>query len=123
MPIKILAISDYTNDVSSRPEAEVFLSLKKLGVDIEVMTSAKSEYVEKFKQAGINVIEYTPQKKNDTKAVNLIQETLQEGKHDILQLFNTKAITNGIRAAKNLPVKVITYRGYSTGIYWYDLSC
>lgn len=122
MPIKILVISDYTNDVSSRPEAEVFLGLKKMGVDVEVMTSAKSEYVKKFKEAGINVIAYTPQKKKDKKAIEIIRKTLIEGKHDILQLFNTKAITNGIRAAKNLSVKVVTYRGYSTGIYWHDLG-
>ena len=114
MPIKILVISDYTNDVSSRPEAEVFLGLKKMGVDVEVITSAKSEYVKKFKEAGINVIAYTPQKKKDKKAIEIIRKTLIEGKHDILQLFNTKAITNGIRAAKNLSVKVVTYRGYST---------
>ena len=119
---KVLVISNYNNDNSSRPEAEVFLGLKKAGVDVEVMTSAKSEYVQKFKDAGISVIDYTPQKKHDKKAIDLIRKTLIEGKHDILQLFNTKAITNGIKAVKGLPVKVVTYRGYSTGIYWYDLS-
>ena len=120
--LKVLVISNYNNDNSSRPEAEVFLGLKAAGVDVEVMTSAKSNYVQKFKDAGIKIIEYTPRKKDDKKAIYLIRETLIEGKHDILHLFNTFAITNGIKAAKDLPVKIVAYRGYSTGIYWYDLS-
>ena len=119
---KVLVISNYTNDISSRPEAEVFLGLKKAGVDVEVMTSAQSEYVQKFEDAGVKIIPYTPQKKHDKKAVELIRKTLIDGKHDFLHLFNTKAITNGIKAAKNLSTKIIVYRGYSTGIYWYDLG-
>lgn len=119
---KVLVISNYNNDNSSRPEAEVFLGLKKEGVDVEVMTSAKSEYVQKFKDAGIKIIDYTPKKKNDPKAIKLIRKTVLEGKHDILHVFNTAAITNGIKAVKDLSVKIVVYRGYSTGIYWFDLS-
>lgn len=122
MSIKVLVISDYTNDISSRPEAEVFLELHKMGVEIEVMTEAQSEYVQKFKDAGITIIPYTPKRKNDPKAIQLIRSTLKNGKHHVLHLFNTNAITNGIKAAKNLNVKVIAYRGYSSGIYWYDIG-
>lgn len=40
--------------------------------------------------------------------------------HDILLLYNSKAIINGLKAAKDLPVKIILYRGYTGNINWWD---
>lgn len=118
--MKVLVISYYHNTLSSRPEAEFMLGLKREGVDIEIMTPDNCEYTEKFKAAGIKVHDYHPPKKNDPKAVKEIRKTLVEGKHDIVHLFNSKAITNGIKAAKGLPVKVVLYRGYTGNVDWFN---
>ncbi|MEO1258295.1 MAG: glycosyltransferase family 4 protein [Bacteroidota bacterium] len=118
--MKILVISNYRETVSVRPEAELFIGLKKEGVDVEIMTYDDAAYVEKFKEAGIRVIEFHPEKKLDKKEIKKIREELVAGQHDILHLFNSKAIINGIQAAKGLPVKVVLYRGYTGNINWYD---
>lgn len=118
--MKALVISNYNSTVSVRPEAEIFIGLKKLGVDVEVMTYGDSDYAEKFRQQGIRVINHHPEKRMDRKSVQVIRDTLVKGKHDILHLFNGKAIINGIQAAKNIPVKVVLYRGYTGNIHWYD---
>jgi len=119
-PIKILVISNYTNTISARPEAEIFLGLKQKGVEITIITEKDSEYAKKFEAAGIRVIDGLPKKKNCGKSQELIRNELIQGKYDALLLYNSKAISNGIKAAKNLPVKVILYRGYTGNTNWWD---
>lgn len=120
--IKILVISSYDDVFNAvRPEGEIFLGLHRTGeVEVEVMTQGFTEYARLFREAGIKVIDFHPKKKFDNPAVRFIRQTLIEGKHQILHLFNNPAIINGIRAAWNLPVKVVTYRGYTGNIHWWD---
>lgn len=120
--IKVLVISSYDDVFNAvRPEGEIFLGLHCTGeVEVEVMTQGHTEYARRFREAGIQVIDFHPKKKFDKAAVRFIRETLVNGKHQILHLFNNPAIINGIRAAWNLPVKVVTYRGYTGNINWWD---
>jgi L-malate glycosyltransferase len=120
MAVKALVISNYRSPISSRPEAEFMIGLQQSGIDITIMTYSDAAYCEHFEKQGIRVIRYHPEKKRSAKAIKIIHEELVKGQYDILHLFNSKAIYNGIRAAKRLPVKVVLYRGYTGGIYWYD---
>ncbi len=121
-PVKVLVISNYRNTTSARPEAEIFIGLAKRGFEIEIMTFGDAPYVKRFEEAGIKVIDFHPEKKFDSAAVAFIRDHLLEGKHDVLQLFNSKAYFNGIRAVKGLPVKLVMYRGTQANIHWYDLA-
>ncbi len=122
MPPKILVISNYRSTVTVRPEAEIFIGLAKKGWEIDIMTYGDSEYIKNFQEAGIRVIDFHPEKKFDKDSIQRIRNLLLEGKHDILQLYNSKASSNGIRAAKGLDVKVVLYRGYQGNLQWYDPS-
>jgi glycosyltransferase involved in cell wall biosynthesis len=120
MPIKVLVISNYGDYQVARPEAEVFIGLAKMGFQISVMSYKNSRYGKEFEAAGIHVIDFHPEKKLDKSEIRRIREFLIEKEIDIMQLFNSKAIINGIQAAKGLPVKVVLYRGYTGHIHWYD---
>jgi glycosyltransferase involved in cell wall biosynthesis len=120
MPIKILVISNYRAYHTSRPEAETFIGLAKSGFDITIMTYGDSKYVSEFERAGIRIIDFHPEKKLNRKEIACIREELINGGYDILHLFNSKAVVNGVQAAKGLPVKVIVYRGYTGNVHWYD---
>lgn len=120
MPIKILVISDYRHMLPARPEAEVFLGLDPDEFAITIMTNKGSVYAEKLEQHGIRVIDFHPESKFDKKEINFICKELIEGSYDILHLFNSTAIVSGIQAARNLPVKVVLYRGYTGNIHWWD---
>lgn len=122
MPIKVLVISNYRATPTVRPEAEIFIGLQQAGFDIHIMTYGDSAYVEKFKAAGIRVIDWHPQKKLDRSEIGTIRAELQRGQYDIMQLFNGKAMLNGIQAARGLAVKVVLYRGFQGHIHWYDPS-
>jgi glycosyltransferase involved in cell wall biosynthesis len=119
--IRLLVISNYRYTVTVRPEAEIFLQLRKeQGYDITIMTEADTEYAEKFRQAGIKVIDFHIDQKFSWKVVQTIRAELLQGSYHILQLFNNKALTHGIFAARGLPIKIVAYRGYTGNIHWAD---
>lgn len=119
--IKLLVVSNYDAYIPVRPEAEILIGLQKTNqYEITVMTSANSRYAEEFRECGIRVIDFDPMKKFSWKYVRLIRDELKRGKYHILQLFNNKAIVNGIQASWGLPVKVVVYRGYTGNISWLD---
>ena len=121
--MKVLVISSYKNSINSvRPEGELLIGVHQSGIDVTVMTEGDAEFVSQFRAAGMRVIDFHPTKKFDKSAVHRIRDELVLGQYDILHLFNNKAIINGIRAAKALPVKVVTYRGYTGNIHWWDPS-
>lgn len=120
MPIKVLAISDYREFHSVRPEAEIFIGLKEAGLEVHIMTYADCEYAKLFTEAGIKVIDFHPQAKFDKEEQRFIRETFEKEQYDIIHLFNSRAIIHGIKAAKGLKTKVVLYRGYSGNIHWYD---
>lgn len=120
MPLKILAISDFRVYHSVRPEAEMFKGLAKIGFDITIMTYGESKYIGELKQAGIHVIDFHPEKKFNRQEIKTIRDVLIQGDYDILHLYNSKSVINGIRAAKGLPVKIVLYRGFAGHVHWYD---
>lgn len=122
--MKILVISSYKDTYNSvRPEGELFIGLHHSGAEVEIMTQGDAPFAQRFRDQGLKVIPFHPSQKFSWEAVKIIRKTLKEGRHQILHLFNNKAIVNGIIAAWNLPVKIVTYRGYTGNIHWYDPSC
>lgn len=117
---KILVVSNYNDYHSVRPEAEIFLSLVRKGYDVTIMTYGGSKYAQRFVEAGISVINHHPSKKYDPESIRLIRKVLIEGKHDVLHLYNNKAITNGLIAAKRLPITKIGYRGSTLNFQWFN---
>jgi L-malate glycosyltransferase len=119
--INLLVVSDYGATVTVRPEAEIVVQLAQSGkYNITVMTQADSEYAQKFRDNGIKVIDFYPEKKFSWEYVKKIKKEMLDGKHHIAQLFNNKAMVNGIIAAMGVPIKVVLYRGYTGNISWLD---
>lgn len=105
-----------------RPEAEVFVRLRQHGVRLTVFTQADSIYADRMRAAGIDVVDFEPRWRIDPAAILRLRRALRAGGHDILHLFNNKAITTGIAAALGLPVRVVTYRGQTGNIRRHDPS-
>jgi len=106
-----------------RPEAAWFIGLQKRGMKLTVMTERDSVCAEQMRAAGIEVLHAEVGRKFDINAIRRIRHTLRAGRHQIIQLFNNKAIVNGIFASLGLPVKVVTYRGQTGNIKRYDPTC
>lgn len=118
----VLIVSAYADSLNAvRPEGRLFIGLARdHGWRVTLMTQDGSPYTAEMKAAGVEIIDFHPTKKFQAAAVKRIREVLVAGAYDILHLYNNKAIVNGIRAAKGLPVKIATYRGYTGNINWWD---
>jgi glycosyltransferase involved in cell wall biosynthesis len=122
--MRVLFVTSHRDSlISIRPEAEFFIGLARSGVAVTVMTQADSVYAGRMRQAGITVIDFEPRHKVDWAAIRAVRRELRRGGHDILHLFNNKAIANGNLAAVGLPVRVVTYRGRPGNIHRHDPSC
>lgn len=117
---RILVISNYRGFHTARPEAETFIGLARLGFRIHIMTYEDAPFTEAFLNAGITVVNFHPEKKGSRSEIRFIRKYLVDEGINIMHLFNNAAIINGIQAAKNLPVKVVLYRGYEGNVHWYD---
>jgi glycosyltransferase involved in cell wall biosynthesis len=118
----VLVISDYRSFHTVRPEAEIFIALASAGIQISIMTYGDAAYCKEFKDAGIQVIDFHPEKKFNTAEIEFIRNYIENKRVDIVHLFNSKAIINGIQAAKKTKAKIILYRGFTGHIHWYDPS-
>lgn len=122
MPQRVLIISSYADSLNAvRPEGRLFVGLARdHGWEVSLMTQDGSPYTDEMKAAGVQIIDFHPTSKFSSASVQRIRQTLLAGNYDILHLYNNKAIVNGIRAARGLPVKVCTYRGYTGNVNWWD---
>ncbi len=96
------------------------IGLKQRGVDVEVMTPRACPYAEKMADAGILIHDYLPPTKFSGEAIKRIGDVLRRGGYDLQYLFNNPAIATGLRAARGLPVKNVTYRGQVGNVSRYD---
>ncbi|MBO73022.1 MAG: glycosyl transferase family 1 [Flavobacteriales bacterium] len=120
--MNLLVISNYRDYHTTRPEADIFKKMSKLGVNITIMTYGESKHAKEFKDLGIKVIDFHPEKKFDKKEILKIKNTIIEDKINIVHAFSSKGSYAAIKAAKGLNVKLILYRGFTGNLEWWNPS-
>lgn len=105
--MRVLCITGH----SDRPEAETFIGLKNLGVDISIICPSSAPHYRRFIKSDIPVTNLHIKRRIDLGAIAKIRQIIKEKQIDILHLFNNRAVSNGILASLKLPVKIIAYRG------------
>ena len=120
-PLRVLCVTSHIGSLPNvRPEAAWFIGLQREGVHMTVMTQRDSVCADAMREAGIELVHMDERRKFSPGAIRDIRKTLRKGRHQIIHLFNNKAITNGIIAALGLPVKIVTYRGQTGGVKRHD---
>lgn len=122
--MNILIFSSYKDAWNSvRPEAEMFIEMVKLGHNVTIMTQGQSEYVPRFKENGIKVIDCYPTKKVCCKTIKTLRNELTNTHYDIVYAMNSKTIPNAAFACIGFKeTKMVTYRGTVGGLYRHDPS-
>lgn len=114
--MRVLCITNY----SDRPEAETLVGLKRGGVDIHVFCPSDAAHVHRFAAAGIPLSDVRLRGRIHPGAIRRIRRYIIETGIDILHLFNSRAVSNGILAARGLPVKIMVYRGIVGNVHYWD---
>ena len=110
--------SQHATLTNVRPEAEIFIGLQRAGYNVTVMTEADSDYAPRMRAAGIEIVDFASQGKFSRHSIRAIRAQL-DGK-DIVYAFTNNTIANTVRAARGLPVKVVTYRGQTGNLSRFD---
>lgn len=121
--MKILIASSYHHAWNSvRPEAEMFIEMVKQGHEVTVATQGDAEYVSRFRDHGVKVIDCYPKGKICLSTIRTLHRELKDGDYDICYAFNSKTIPNAAFACIGTRAKLVTYRGTTGGLYRHDPS-
>jgi len=116
MAIRSLCITEGAD----RPTTATFIGMYQAGIQITVVCPADSPNYRILDEAGVPVIDIRILKNFDRVGTVALREEIVRGRYHIIHTFNSRALTNGIRACKGLPVKVIAYRGIVGNVSFLD---
>ena len=107
MAIRSLCITESAD----RPTVATFIGMHNAGIDVTVVCPSDHPNYETLTEAGVPVVDIRLPKNFDKDGIAALREELVRGRYHIMHTFNNKAVTNGLRACKGLPVKIVCYRG------------
>ena len=116
MPIRSLCITEG----GDRPTMETFIGMHRAGIEITVICPADRPTHALLADAGVPTIDLFLQSNFDRADIARLREELLRGEYHIMHTFNSKAVTNGLRACRDLPVKVVCYRGIVGNLSFLD---
>lgn len=122
--MKIMVFSSYMDAWNSvRPEAEMIIAMAQQGHQVTVVTQGNADYVARFHEQGIKVIDGYPTKKICCDTIKLLRHELKQNQYDIVYATNSRTIPNAAFACIGFPAtKLVTYRGTVGGLYRHDPS-
>ncbi|EKO3496509.1 glycosyltransferase family 4 protein [Vibrio fluvialis] len=120
--MKILIFSSYSDAWNSvRPEAEMFIEMAKLGHEVTIMTQGDAEYVPRFRDNGVKIIDCYPKKKICLTTIKTLRHALHQERYDVVYAMNSKTIPNAAFACIGFKhTKLVSYRGTVGGLYRHD---
>lgn len=98
-------------DASDRPESEIFIGLKRVGVDIDVMCNPKGKHYGYLAAEGVVAGPLALNSRFDQHGTDAIRRQLQEKNYHIIHAYNPRALACGLRASRGTAIKVVAYRG------------
>ncbi len=116
MAIKSLCVTESAD----RPTVQTFIGLHNAGIDVHVICPSDHPNNEVLTKAGVPTIDIRLPKNFDKQGIAKLRDELIRGQYHIMHTFNNKAVSNGLRACKGLPVKVVCYRGIVGAVGFLD---
>ena len=107
MTIRVLGI---TGD-PDRPTVATFIGLRSAGIDLCAVRTPSEAVNEALHAAGVPLLDIPVDRRAAATGARRLRSELQRGRYDILHLFGNRALENGLRASRGLPVRIVAYRG------------
>lgn len=89
----------------------MFIGMHQQGIAITVVCPRDNPNFQRLQEAGLPCIDIPLRKNFDAAGSAALRDELLRGRYHIVHTFNSKALTNSLRAVRGLPVKVVAYRG------------
>ena len=120
VPIKVLCINDDVVQGKDRPTLAMFIGMHRAGIRLTVVCPPEHPHHPRLAAEGIPTVDIRFRKNIDRAAIRRVREELLCGGYHIVHTFNNKATSNAIRAARDLPVKIVAYRGIVGAVGFLD---
>lgn len=105
--MKVLAI---TGD-SDLPESNLLCELKKLGVDMHIVSPPSNPRLQLFKDAGINVTIAPLNSRFDITTIKILRGLIKTGGFDLIHGLTSRAMSNANIASFGFHAPILGYRG------------
>ena len=105
---------------ADRPTVATIIGMHRAGIEMTVICPTEHPNYQVLADANVPLIDLPLRKNFDKDGIAALRKLLVEGRFHIMHTFNNKAITNGLRACRGLPVKVIAYRGIVGAVGFLD---
>ena len=106
-PIRVLCVIEGVD----RPMTAMFIGLRAAGIKLDVAGSLIDHVRDDFQEAGIGIVDLDIRSRVDLAAIRHLRAELLHGRYQIMHVFQNKSLTNGLLAARGLPVRIVAYRG------------
>lgn len=116
MTIRSLCITEGAD----RPTIETFIGMHNAGIGVTVVIPAENAYSDLLQAAGVATLDVPLRRNFDSDGIAMLREEMIRGRYHIMHTFNNRAVTNGFRASKGLPIKIICYRGIVGAVGFLD---
>lgn len=98
-------------DACDRPESELFIGLKKAGLDVDVMCNPKGRNYQRLVAENMVVQSMALESRFDKEGILAIRAQLKNKNYDIIHAYNPRALACALRASKGTGIKIVAYRG------------
>ena len=116
MTIRALCI---TGD-ADRPTIATFIGLRRAGIDLSAVRTHSDAGNEALRAAGVPLLDIPADRRLTATGARRLRAELLRGRYDILHLFGNRALENGLRASRGLPVGIVAYRGIVGNVSFLD---
>ena len=116
MPIRSLCVTENAD----RPTVATFIGMHNAGIEVTVVCPADHPNDATLRAAGVPTVDIRLPRKFDKAGIAALRNELIRGRYHIMHTFNNFAVSNGLRACKGLPVKVVCYRGIVGAVGFLD---
>jgi len=107
MPIRSLCITESAD----RPSIATFVGMHEAGIEVTVVCPEDHPNHTILTDAGVPTVDIRLPTNFNGQGIAALRDELVRGRYHIMHTYNNKAVSNGLRACKGLPVKVVCYRG------------
>ena len=97
-------------DACDRPESELFIGLKKVGFDVDVMCNPKGRNYQRLLDEGVVAQPMALKSRFDKGGVSAIRDQLSKKNYEVIHAYNPRALACGLRASRGTDIKVVAYR-------------
>lgn len=116
MAIRSLCVTE----AADRPTVATFIGMHNAGIDVTVVCPADHPNNKTLAEAGVPTVDIRLPRNFDKAGIAALRGELVRGRYHIMHTFNNKAVSNGLRACKGLPVKIVCYRGIVGAVGFLD---